>query len=60
MDKDTLDTVPISTFMKEHGLNSQDVLLILKHHVNDLQFEKELGNVYNEEDWDDWAEGDIV
>lgn len=60
MDKDTLDTIPISNFMKENGLNSQDVLLILKHHVNDLQFEKELGNVYNEEDWDDWAEGDIV
>jgi hypothetical protein len=60
MDKDTLDTIPISNFMKEHDLSSQDVLLILKHHVNDLQFEKELGNVYNEDDWDDWSEGDLV
>ena len=60
MDKDTLDTIPITNFMRENDLSSNDVLLILKHHVNDLQFEKELGNVYNDDDWDDWSEGDLV
>lgn len=60
MTKDTQITAPISNFMREHDLSSQDVLLILKHHVNDLQFEKELGDVYGEDDWDDWSEGDMV
>jgi len=58
--KDTQITAPISNFMRELDLSSQDVLLILKHHVNDLQFEKELGDVYGEDDWDDWSEGDMV
>lgn len=59
MDKDTLDTIPITRFMRENDLSSEDVMLILKQHINDLQFEKELGSVYGEEDWDEWTEGDI-
>ena len=59
MDPDTLNTTNIMLFMKENGLSSEDVMLILKHHVDDLQFEKELGSIYSEEDWDEWTDGDM-
>ena len=58
MDRDTFMTVPIANFMREHDLSSEDVMLILKNHVNDLQFEKELIELYTEgeEDLDNWTE----
>lgn len=58
MDRDTFMTVPIANFMREHDLNSEDVMLILKNHINDLQFEKELIELYTEgeEDLDNWTE----
>lgn len=58
MDRDTFMTVPIANFMREHDLSSEDVMLILKNHVNDLQFEKELIELYTEgeEDLDIWTE----
>jgi hypothetical protein len=58
MDRDTFMTVPIANFMREHDLSSEDVMLILKNHVNDLQFEKELIELYTEgeEDLDNWME----
>lgn len=58
MDRDTFMTVPIANFMREHDLSSEDVMLILKNHINDLQFEKELIELYTEgeEDLDNWTE----
>jgi len=58
MDRDTFMTVPIANFMREHDLSSEDVMLILKNHVNDLQFEKEMIALYegDEEALDNWAE----
>tara|TARA_R110001632_G_scaffold6874_1_gene27650 strand:- start:1429 stop:1569 length:141 start_codon:yes stop_codon:yes gene_type:complete len=43
--------------MREHGLSKEDVLLLLQHHVNDLQFNKDLSNHYESDEWDDWVEG---
>jgi len=60
MDRDTIHTIPITQFMQDNNLSSEDVMLILKRHVNDLQFEKEISDIYEENSWDDWSEGDIV
>jgi hypothetical protein len=60
MDRDTIHTIPITQFMRDNNLSSEDVMLILKRHVNDLQFEKEISDIYEENSWDDWSEGDIV
>jgi len=55
---DTTHTV--ESFMREYNLTSQDVLLILTRHLNDVEFERDLAEVYEGDDWIDWVEGDIV
>jgi hypothetical protein len=55
---DTTHTV--ESFMRENNLTSQDVILILTRHLNDVEFERDLAEVYEGDEWGDWAEGDIV
>ena len=55
---DTTHTV--ESFMREYNLTSQDVILILTRHLNDVEFERDLADVYEGDEWGDWAEGDIV
>lgn len=55
---DTTHTV--ESFMREHNLTSQDVILILTRHLNDVEFETDLAQVYEGDEWGDWVEGDIV
>ena len=49
MDNNTHDTPvedAIKDYMRENGLSKEDVLLLLHQHVNDLQFNKDIGSVY--------------
>ncbi len=57
---DNTSTKQIEHYMRDNGLSNEDVLLILRHHVNDLQFDKELSDVYENDRWDDWSEGDMT
>ena len=57
MDNDTHNIDTITEYMREHGLSKEDVLLMLQHHVNDLQFNKDLSNHYESDEWDAWVEG---
>tara|TARA_R110000796_G_scaffold22376_2_gene64942 strand:+ start:742 stop:933 length:192 start_codon:yes stop_codon:yes gene_type:complete len=60
MDNNTHDTPvedAIKDYMRENGLSKEDVLLLLHQHVNDLQFNREIGSAYENEEWDDWVEG---
>jgi hypothetical protein len=60
MDNNTHDTPvedAIKDYMRENGLSKEDVLLLLHQHVNDLQFNRDIGSVYENEEWDDWVEG---
>jgi hypothetical protein len=46
--------------MVETGLTWQDIVLIVKRHLNDVEFERDLAEVYEGDEWGDWVEGDIV
>lgn len=46
--------------MVDNGLTWEDVLLLVKRHLNDLEFEQDLKQVYEPEEWSDWVEGDLV
>lgn len=46
--------------MLDNGLTHEDLILILKRHLNDLKFEKDLEEVYEGDDWDSWTEGDLI
>jgi hypothetical protein len=46
--------------MVDNGLTWEDVVLLLKRHLNDVKFEQDLKERYEPEEWSDWAEGDIV
>jgi|TARA_B110000908_G_scaffold147442_1_gene179154 hypothetical protein len=60
MDNNTHDTPvedAIKDYMRENGLSKEDVLHLLHQHVNDLQFNRDIGSAYENEEWDDWVEG---
>jgi len=57
---DNTDTQQLDHYMRENNLSKEDVLLIVQRHVNDLQFERDLDEAYNKDEWDDWSEGDMV
>ena len=57
---DNTDTQQLDHYMQENNLSKEDVLLIVQRHVNDLQFERDLDESYNKDEWDDWSEGDMV
>jgi hypothetical protein len=50
----------IANIMVETGLTWQDIVLIVKRHLNDVEFERDLAEVYEGDEWGDWVEGDIV
>ena len=50
----------IVRLMLDNDLTWNDVILILKRHLNDVEFEKDLADVYEGDEWGDWVEGDIV
>ena len=57
---DNTDTQQLDHYMQENNLSKEDVLLIVQRHVNYLQFERDLDEAYNKDEWDDWSEGDMV
>ncbi|QSL99509.1 hypothetical protein CRP13_gp21 [Roseobacter phage CRP-13] len=50
----------IANIMVETGLTWQDIVLIVQRHLNDVEFERDLAEVYEGDEWGDWVEGDIV
>ena len=46
--------------MLDNGLTHEDLVLLVKRHLNDLKFEKDLEEVYEGDDWDSWTEGDLI
>lgn len=60
MTKETHTQQNVLDFMRDNDLSADQVLSILKEHVNHIEFEKDLNDFYNGDGWGDWAEGDLV
>tara|TARA_R110002153_G_scaffold21814_1_gene72345 strand:+ start:453 stop:593 length:141 start_codon:yes stop_codon:yes gene_type:complete len=46
--------------MRDNDLSADQVLSILKEHVNHIEFEKDLNDLYNSDGWGEWTEGELV
>lgn len=59
MTKETHTQQNVLDFMRENDLSADQVLSLLKEHVDHIEFEKGLNEFYNGVSWENWAEGDL-
>lgn len=60
MHKETHTQQNVLDFMRDNDLSADQVLSILKEHVNHIEFEKDLNDLYNSDGWGEWTEGELV
>lgn len=60
MHKETHTQQNVLDFMRDNDLSADQVLSILKEHVNHIEFEKDLNDLYNSDGWGKWTEGELV